>query len=148
MPEQLGGESIVESTGLVQRPQSVQGGPAGFGLDLFSQLGIGHGGGAVAQQAHGGLPVPLVWVRQKPDELPVGFCAEIGVGDEWLGLGSEPVNAAGGGVDLALVMLAVRDVALIKIGDEQRAVGGVGHVNRPEGDVGILHREADVARGE
>ena len=117
MPEQLGGESIVESTGLVQRPQSVQGGPAGFGLDLFSQLGISHGDGALAQQAHGGLPVPLVWVRQKPDELLVGFCAKIGVGNEWLGLGSEPVNAAGGGVDLALVMLAVRDVALIKIGD-------------------------------
>ena len=92
--------------------------------------------------------MPLVWVRQKPNELPVGFCAEVGIGDEWLGLGAEPINAAGGGVDLALVMLAVRDVALVKIGDEQRAVGGVGHVNRPEGDVGIFHREANVARDE
>ena len=112
--EQFSGENVVEATGLVQCPQSMQGGPAGFGLDLFSQLGLGRVVGAFAKQTHGGLPVPLVWVRQKPDELPVGFCAEIGVGDEWLGLGSEPVNAAGGGVNLALVMLAVRDVALVK----------------------------------
>ena len=41
-----------------------------------------------------------------------------GVGAEWFYLCSESVNTTGGGVDLALVMLPVRDVALIKIGDE------------------------------
>jgi hypothetical protein len=65
MLQQPGGGCIVEPADLVQRPQSVQRGPAGFGFDPFSQLVRCCLIGALAQQAHGSLPVPLVWVRQK-----------------------------------------------------------------------------------
>ena len=73
MPEQISGESIIKSAGLMQCPKSVQGGPACLDLDPFLQLGLCHSIGALAKQTHGSLPVPLVWVRQKVDELTVGF---------------------------------------------------------------------------
>ena len=104
--------------------------------------------GALAKEPDGGLPVPLIRVIEKLPELVVCFFIEASVGTALFVFRAEPVDAAGGGVDLALVMLAVRDVALVKIGDQHRAIRGVDHVDRPEGDVGILHRKSEVVRGE
>ena len=102
----------------------------------------------MAKEPNGGLSVPLVRVIENLPELIVCFFVEARVGVALFTFRAEPVNAAGGGVNLALVMLAVRDVALVKIGNQHRAIRGVDHVDRAEGDVGILHRKSEVARGE
>ena len=92
MPKQLGGQHIVESACLMQCPQSLQGSPTGFGFDRFSELVLCRLICTLAQQAYSGLPMPLIWVRQKPDELPVGFCAEVCIGNECFRLGAKPIN--------------------------------------------------------
>ena len=146
--EQFVGVRDIKSAGLMQRPKAVQRRLTRLGSNLFSQRDVSRRIGALAKQPNGGLPVPLIRVTEKFPELIVGFLVEARVVVALFAFRAEPVNAAGGGVDLALVMLAVRDVALVKIGNQHRAIRGVDHVDRAEGDVGILHRKSEVARGE
>ena len=146
--EQFSGVRGIKSAGLMQRPKAVQRRLTRLGSNLFSQRDVSRRIGALAKEPNGGLSVPLVRVIENLPELIVCFFVEARVGVALFAIRAEPVNAAGGGVDLALVMLAVRDVALVKIGNQHRAIRGVDHVDRAEGYVGILHRKSEVARGE
>jgi hypothetical protein len=61
-------------------------------------------------------------------------------------LPAEAVEAASRGIDLVLVMLAVRDVIFVHVGHEQRTVRGVGAVKRTEAHVLGPHRDPEVVR--
>ena len=71
---------------------------------------------------------------------------EVRVGLELSVLVAEAIHAASRGIDLVLVVLAVRDVIFVHVGHEERAVGGVGAVERTEPDVLGPHRDALIGR--
>ena len=106
----------------MQRPKGRAAPPDQTRFNLFSQRDVSRRIRALAKEPNGGLSVPLVRVIENLPELIVCFFVEARVGVALFAFRAEPVNAAGGGVDLALVMLAVRDVALVKIGNQHRAI--------------------------
>ena len=139
---------FVERAHLMQRPQGFQRGMlrrlAQRGAQRIERRGIA----PLAEQAHGGLAMPAVRMREQRDELRARFHREIHVLFERHVFSAKAVDAPGARVDLALVVLPVRDVFLVEIRHVNRAVGRVREIDRAERRIGPRERDAGVARLE
>ena len=103
---------------------------------------------SLAEQPHRCGAMPLVWMTQQRDQLGRLFLREVEVLFQRSVFSAQAVDAAGGRVELTLVVLSVSDVFLVEVSDKNRAVGRVREEDGAECDVVSGKRNADVARGE
>ena len=87
------------------------------------------------EEADRGLALPWIGVAEEADQFRRGKASETGHLASWRIPSAQPVDAAGIGIDLALVILAVGDVFLAEVGDGDGAVGCWGEEYRAEGAV-------------
>ena len=98
---------------------------------------------AIADQPQGRLARPLVGVGQPIDQLGSAQRGQVdGLDGRSVVPGLEAIDPPVGRVDLALVVAVVVDLAIVPVGDVERAVGAELDVHGPEPGVGRTTRPA------
>ena len=146
MGQRSDGTRIGERVGLIERPERAEGSPTLVGREQRVEQRERRRIATFSQQLQRGRAVELIRVTEQGYELGGRLAFEIRIGLELGILVAEAVEAARRGIDLVLVVLTVRDVIFIHVGHEERAVGGVGAVERPEPHVLGPHGDALVGR--
>ncbi len=148
MLEARQGGRRVESIDLVQRPERVEAGNSGVGTDKRTELREDISIPPFAQESNGRHAVPLVRVSQQRHEFRGRAGREVEIGLTRGIRAGDPVDAAGRGIDLVLVVLSVGDVELVHVRHVERAVRGIRDVDRAEGGIGAADKDAVVPRDE
>ena len=146
MGQRSDGTRIGERVGLIERPERAEGSPTLVGREQRVEQGDRLRVATFGQELQRSRAVELVRMAEQRHELGGRLAFEIRIGLELGILVAEAVEAAGRRIDLVLVVLTVGDVVFVHIAHEERAVGGVGAVERTEPDVLGPHGDAFVGR--
>ena len=91
------------------------------------------------------MPVPAVGMLQQAHQSIGGLGTQVQVPLQRLLLAPQPEDTPRSGIDLALVVLAVGDVVVVEVADQDRAVGGVADEHGAEGEVAGGQHLAQIA---